>query len=187
MTLNPAETAQIEELLVEFHDIFARSRFDIYMNKKFKVRLTPKDDSFAYIQSLPTPINLEEDVLVELALLHRFGIITTLTFSNNASPILAEKNRNGKLRFLVDLRKIKNLISDNYINYNHPVSTLTDAAQHMTGKRFFCKSDCSQAFHCLPMADQMSIEMLAFNFVSGTFAYSRLAQGLSGAFSAFSS
>ena len=37
------------------------------------------------------------------------------------------------------------------------------------------------------MADQRSIETLAFNFASGTFAYRRLAQGLSRALSAFSS
>ena len=37
------------------------------------------------------------------------------------------------------------------------------------------------------MADQRSIEMLAFNFAIRTFAYRRLAQGLSEALSAFSS
>ena len=37
------------------------------------------------------------------------------------------------------------------------------------------------------MADQTSMEMLAFNFASRTFAYRRLAQGLSRALSAFSS
>ena len=37
------------------------------------------------------------------------------------------------------------------------------------------------------MANQQSIEMLAFNFASRTFAYRRLAQGLSWALSAFSS
>ena len=178
-TLNPVEIAQIEELLVEFHDIFARHRFDIGMNEDFKVTLTPKDDSPAYSQSLPTPINLKEDILVELALLHRYGIITTLPFSKYASPIFAQKKPNGKLRLLVDLRKINSLISDEYINNNHPVSTLTDTAQHMAGKRLFCKLDCSQAYHCLQMADQRSIEMLAFNFASRTFAYRRLAQGLS--------
>ena len=186
-TLNPTEIAQIEELLVEFHDIFARHCFDIGMNEDFNIKLTPKDDSPAYSQSLPTPINLKEDILVELALLHRYGIITTLPFSKYASPIFAQKKPNGKLRLLVDLRKINNLISDDYINNNHPVSTLTDAAQHMAGKRLFCKLDCSQAYHCLQMADQRSIEMLAFNFASRTFAYRRLAQGLSRVLSAFSS
>ena len=37
------------------------------------------------------------------------------------------------------------------------------------------------------MVDQQSIELLAFNFASRTFAYRRLAQGLSRALSAFSS
>ena len=186
-TLTPEEREKIEELLVEFHDIFARHRFDIGMNEEFKVKLTPKDDSPAYSQSLPAPINLKKDILVELAMLHKYGIITTLPFSKYASPIFAQKKPNGKLRLLVDLRKISNLISDDYINNNHPVSTLVDAAQHLAGKKLFYKLDCSQAYHCLPMADQRSIEMLAFNFASRTFAYRRLAQGLSRSLSAFSS
>ena len=185
--LQQHEIKQIDALLVEFHDIFARHRFDIGMNEEFMVKLTPKDDSPAYSQSLPTPINLKEDILVELALLHKYGIITTLPFSKYASPIFAQKKPNGKLRLLVDLRKINNLISDDYINNNHSVSTLTDAAQHMAGKKLFCKLDCSQAYHCLQMADQRSIEMLSFNFASRTFAYRRMAQGLSRALSAFSS
>ena len=130
--LQPAEIARIEDLLVKFHDVFARHRFDIGMNEDFKVKLTPKDNSPAYSQRLPTPINLKEDILVELALLHRYGIITTLPYSKYASSIFAQKKPNGKLRLLVDLRKINNLISDDYINNNHPVSTLTEAAQHMS-------------------------------------------------------
>ena len=186
-TLTPEEKDKIEELLVEFHDTFARHRFDTGMNEEFKVKLTPKDDSPAYSQNLPAPINLKEDILVELAMLHKYGIITTLPFSKYASPIFAQKKPNGKLRLLVDLRKINDLISDDYINNNHPVSTLVDAAQHLAGKKLFCKLDCSQAYHCLPMADQRSIEMLAFNFACRTFAYRRLAQGLSRSLSAFSS
>ena len=64
---------------------------------------------------------------------------------------------------------------------------MSDAAQHMAGKKRFCKLDCSQAYHCLQMADYQSIQMLAFNFASRTFAYRRLAQGLSRSLSAFSS
>ena len=43
----------------------------------------------------------------------------------------------------------------------------------------------SQAYHCLQMADQRSVEMLAFNFASITFAYKILAQGLSRSVSDF--
>ena len=51
----------------------------------------------------------------------------------------------------------------------------------------FRQLDCSQAYHCLQMADQRSIEMLAFKFASRTFAYRRLAQCLSRSLSEFSS
>ena len=184
-TLQPDANQAVENLLVEFHDIFARHRFDIGIITEFKVQLTPLDNRPAC--SLPAPINLKDDILVELALLHKYGIITTLPFSKYASPIFAQRKPNGNLRLLVDLRKINTLIADDYINNNHPVSTLTDAAQHMAGKNLFCKLDCSQAYHCLQMVDQQSIELLAFNFASRIFAYRRLAQGLSRSLSAFSS
>ena len=87
-----------------------------------------------YTQSLPVPVNLKEDLTVELALMHRYGIITTLPFSKYASPIFAQRKPNGKLRLLVDLRKINALKSDDYINNNRPVSTLSDAAQHLAEK-----------------------------------------------------
>ena len=157
------------------------------MNTEFKVKLTPKDDKAVYSQSLPMPIHLKEDLIVELALMHQYGIITVLPFSKYASPIFAQRKPNGKLRLFVDLRKINTLIADDYTNNNHPVSTLSDPAQHLAGKSPFCKLDCSQAYHCLQMADQRSVEMLAFNFASRTFAFRRLAQGLSRSVSALSS
>ena len=160
---------------------------DIGMNTEFKLKLTPKDDKAVYSQSLPMPIHMKEDLIVEFALMHKYGIITVLPFSNYASSIFAQRKPNGKLRLLVDLRKINTLIADEYTNNNHPVSTLSDAAQHLAGKSLFCKLDCSQAYHCLQMADQRSVEMLAFIVASRTFAYKRLAQGLSRSLSAFSS
>ena len=113
----------VEDLFVEFHDNFARHCSDIGINTEFKVQLTPLDNRPAYIQSLPAPINLKDDILVELALLHKYGIITTLHFSKYASPIFAQKKTNGKLRLLVDFRKINTFIADDYIYNNHPVST----------------------------------------------------------------
>ena len=142
--LQQHEIKKIESLLVEFLNIFARHRFDIGINEQFTVKLTPKDDSPAYSQSLPTPVNLKEDILVELASLHKHGIITTLPFSKYTSPIFAHEKPNGKLRLLVDLRKINDLISDDYINNNHPVNTLTVAAQHLAGKKLFC----NRYWHC---------------------------------------
>ena len=42
--LTETEKRAIEDILVEYHDIFARHRMDIGMNMEFKMKLTPKDD-----------------------------------------------------------------------------------------------------------------------------------------------
>ena len=75
-TLTFFERQKVEELLVEFHDNFGRHRFDIGTNRDFKVKLTPNDDRRAYSQNFQTPINLKDDITVELALLHKKCVIT---------------------------------------------------------------------------------------------------------------
>ena len=42
-------------------------------------------------------------------------------------------------------------------NVQAAAQTLSDAAQHLAGKSLFCKLHCSQAYHCLQMADQRSM------------------------------
>ena len=185
--LNFHEKQEIEPLLVKYHDIFARHRLDIGINTEFKIKLTPKHDEPVYAQSLPTPTNLKDDLLVELALMQEYGIITTLPYRKYSSPIFDQRKPNGKLRILVDLSRINHLLKNDYNQHNHPVTTMADAAQHMAGNRYFCKLDCSQAYHCLQMADEQSVQLLAFNFGSRTFAFLRQAQGLNRSLSAFNS
>ena len=67
--------------------------------------------------------------------------------------------------------EIRNLPADEYASNNHRASTLSDAAQHLAGKSLFWKVDCSQVYPCLQMANQRSVEMLAFNFASRACAY----------------
>ena len=82
--LQPDQIARIEDLLVEFNDIFVRhrlDRFDIGMNEEFKVTLTTKDNSLAYSQSLPTPFSLKEDIFCRIS---TFASV----WDRNNSPVL---------------------------------------------------------------------------------------------------
>ena len=110
--------------------------------------------------------------------MQEYGIITTLPYGKYSSPIFRQRKPNGKLRILVDLRRFNNLLKQDYNQHNHAVTTIPAATQHLAGKKYFYKVVCSQAYHCLQMADEQSIQLLAFNFGSRTFAYLRLAQGL---------
>ena len=123
--LTETKKQAVEDILVEYHDIFARHRMDIGMNTEFKVKLTAKDKKTVYSQSLPLPIHLKEDLIVELALMHKYGIIKVLPFLKYASPIFEQKKPNGKLRLLLDPGKINTLIADDYTNNIHPVRSRT--------------------------------------------------------------
>ena len=102
----------VEIILVEYHNKFARRKIDIGMNTEFKVRLTPEDDKAVYSQILPTPIHLRGNFLVELSLMQKYGNITVLRFSKHATLTFAQRIPNGKIRLLVDLKKINTLITD---------------------------------------------------------------------------
>ena len=61
--LNESQKQQVEELLVEFSDIFAKHRFDVGYNSEITMKLTPEHDQPVYTQSPqspPTPVHLRE-------------------------------------------------------------------------------------------------------------------------------
>ena len=99
----------VDAVVVEFYDVFARRRFDNGNNMEF---LTPLHGGPAYNQTLPVPNQFKDGILVELALLHQYGIITTLAFSKYASPTFARRKPNEKLRLSVDQRNINTFIAD---------------------------------------------------------------------------
>ena len=130
------------------------------------------------------PDHLKEDLIVELTLMHRYGIITVLPFAKYANPIFAQRKTNGKLRLLGDLRKMSTMIADDYTNRNHPVSTSSEAAQHLAGREMTILQTWLLSSLIL-FAD--GGPTVSGNFASRTFDYKKLAQGLSRPVSAFSS
>ena len=140
--LSETQKRQVEELLVEFLDKFAKHGLDVAYNSKITMKLTPENDQPLYPT---TPIHLREELQVELALLKYFGKIPSLNHSKYCSPIFAHHKPYGKVRSLVDLQRINHLLLHDYHNNNFPISTMADITTHFTGKYFFCKLDCSQA------------------------------------------
>ena len=57
----------------------------------FQGEINPKDDKSVYSLSLPLPVYSKGDLIVELALMHKYRIITVLLFSKTASPIFAQR------------------------------------------------------------------------------------------------
>ena len=98
--LNDEQKAVVGELLVEFSDIFAKHRFDVGYNTDLKIKLTPERSITIYEQGPPTPVHLRNELQVELALMHYYGLITTLSQSRYSSPLFAQRKNSGRLRLL---------------------------------------------------------------------------------------
>ena len=110
--MQPEAKQTVENLLVEFHDIFARHRFDIGINTEFKVQLEPLDNRPAYSQSLPAPINLKDDILVELALLHNYTSTESSRHYPSANMLVQyshKGNQTGNYAFWLTSEKLTHL------------------------------------------------------------------------------
>ena len=67
--LNTDQKRQLEEFLVEYHDVFAKHCFDVGYNTELKIKLTTEHPFPVYVQGPPAPIHPRDEVLIELALL----------------------------------------------------------------------------------------------------------------------
>ena len=80
--LTETEKQAYEDFVVDYLDIFARHRMNVETYTEFKMKLTPRDDIAVYSQNLPMPIRLKEDLIVEMALMHKYGIIAVVNFAS---------------------------------------------------------------------------------------------------------
>ena len=124
----------MENLLVIYHKIFARHRLDLGKSTGCPVKLTPEHNKPIYSTNPATPLHLRDELIVELALMQYYDIFTILPISRYSSPVFAQRKSSGKLRILIDLRRINHLLRNDYNNNHYRTPTMADASTQ--GKRF---------------------------------------------------
>ena len=108
---------------MKYHHNFARHRRDIGVNYEFRVKLTPENDKpmhSIHTQGPLTSIHLRDEIVLKMALLQGRDVVTTLTYSKYSCPIFAVTKQSGKLRLLVDFKRINHLIRHDYIITTFP-------------------------------------------------------------------
>ena len=98
LPLNWKKIEECEHLLNEYRDSFAKDRFVGY-DAELKIKLTPEHDLPVYVQGPPTSIRLRDELHIELALMHYYGLITTLSQSKYSSPLFAHRKESGNCEF----------------------------------------------------------------------------------------
>ena len=113
--LNADQKTQLEEFLGEHHDVFAKHCFDVGYNTELKIKLTLEHPIPVYVQGPPAPTDLHDESLIELALLQFLNNITTLSHSKYSSPIFVHRKSSGKLRIVIDLHGVNQLLLYEYL------------------------------------------------------------------------
>ena len=108
--LTKDQRSKNEHLLIEYADIFAKHGFDVGYNSDLKIKLTPEHQRPLHTQGPPTLIQLRNELTVELALMHYFGLIKTLSHSKYSSQLFAYRKPSGKMRMLIHLQRINHSI-----------------------------------------------------------------------------
>ena len=67
--LSADQKRELEDFLVEYHEVFAKHRFDVGYNTELEIKLTPEHQLPVYVQGTPAPVHLRDKILVQFALL----------------------------------------------------------------------------------------------------------------------
>ena len=91
-----ADQKKLEGFPVEYHDVFAKHRFDVDYNTEIKNRLTPELPNSVYVQGPPAQIHLRDKILCEFALLHSVNTMTTPSHSKYGSRVFVHRKKSSK-------------------------------------------------------------------------------------------
>jgi len=109
----------------------------------------------------------------ELERLEGLGIVTPVTHSNWAAPIVPAVKHDGSIRLCGDYRVTVNQAAK---AGTYPLPKVEDLFATMSGGKIFTKLDTSQAYLQLQL-DEKSKELVTINTHKGLFQYNRLPFG----------
>ena len=135
------------------------------------------DASPKFVKARPLPYALRDRVASELDRLERDGIITKVTWSDWATPIVPVIKKDGSVRLCGDFKVSVNpqLKVDQY-----PLPKIDDIFASLAGGKHFSKIDLRQAYLQMEMDDE-SKSLLTLNTHKGLYRLNRLAFGVASA------
>ena len=135
------------------------------------------DANPVFLKARPVPYSLRTNVEDELTHLEKEGIITPVTWSNWATPIVVVPKPDGSVRLCGDFKVTLNpaLNVDQY-----PLPRVEDIFAALGGSSIFSKIDLHLAYLQMEM-DETSKELLTINTQKGLYRFNRLAFGIASA------
>lgn len=174
---------QLEQLLVDYADVFSTGKRDIgrcKMGVQHHIRLKP-DAVPVKQRSRRIPLAYKEEVKENLKAMMEDGVIERSS-SEWASPLVIVRKRSGELRICVDYRKLNEATQVT----SYPLPNITDALDRLADATYFTTIDMVSGYHQVEVAPE-DREKTAFITPHGLFQYCRMPFGLAGAPGTFQS
>ena len=170
-----AGVATPDQLTEKYADIFTDELGKV---SDLKVTLHVKSDARPIFKKpRPVPFAIKEKIERELDELESNGVITKITHSEWAAPIVPVPKKNGRFRICGDYKVTLNQALD---VDQYPLPKPDDLFATLAGGKQFSTLDLSQAYTQVPLDDE-SAKLVAIHTHRGLYKYNRLPFGVASA------
>ncbi|XP_048580358.1 uncharacterized protein K02A2.6-like [Nematostella vectensis] len=162
----------LSDLTEKYQDVFSD---ELGCLKGYAAQLHVRDVATPVHQKHRTvPFAIRHQVETELENLEKQGIISPITNSEWATPVVPLVKKSGGIRLCGDFKVTLNpeLVADSY-----PLPTLDDLQEKMNGGSFFSKLDLTKAYSQIPLDDSAK-QFTTLTTHKGLYAYNRLPFGV---------
>ena len=130
-----------------------------------------------YCKARPLPYAVKDSVEHELMSMVKQGIISPVTYSDWACPIVPVQKSSGQIRVCGDFKATVNQVAE---TDKYPIPRIEDLYTKLAGGTIFSVLDLSMAYQQIVVAPQ-SRKYLTINTTKGLFTFNRLPAGISAA------
>lgn len=172
---------QINVIMKNNYENFLKSQYPSCFEKtlgkctKFKAHLSLKENTKPpFCKHRPAPFAFQSSIENELKRLQNMDVISPITNTNCAAPIVAKLKKTGELRLCADF---STGLNEALADHHYPLPLPEDIYAKLNGSTMFSHIDLSDAFLQIEM-DEESKQLLIINTHIGLFQYNRLSFGI---------